>query len=180
MINPARRYRRNSSLHKFELTADKKGQSLPPGALLLESLKTLESQLQARKMLLPDDSTPYNPLWFLAETERNIFLWRAGYSLIQADEFEFWVDVPRLIEKRLSKLAGGDPQNPFLNAAWGYCDQDTPMGFVEEEYLHTLRDLFLAIQNHASALSQVASMLLKEYGCCEERPIVLLPVERQV
>jgi hypothetical protein len=59
------------------------------------------------------------PLWFLAETERNIFLWRQGKSLDDVEDYEFWVDIPSLITKRRVQLESPQGLNPFTNPNWG-------------------------------------------------------------
>jgi hypothetical protein len=139
--------------------------NLEQGVLLLDVLKTLETEIQKRN-LLPSTFTKVNfhPLWFQAETERNVFLWRAGFSLIEKDEFEFWVNVPELIQKRLNSLADNNYESPFSNANWFYGDSDTDTNATkaEQQYLIELSNLFSSISEHATALCQASSMALKE------------------
>src|SRR5438128_1283697 len=108
--------------------------ALPKAAVLLEVVKPLEQRLRMRGLLRSNDSATFHPLWFLAETERNVFLWRRGCSLGQQDQFEFWVDLRLLISKRLHQLENVDFENPFLNPGWG---SSLPSGGVrasEQEY----------------------------------------------
>ncbi len=160
---------------------------IPERAIIAGVLKALEEEFQARGMLPTQKnglaSSAFNPVWFLVETERNIFLWRNGCSLIQQDEFEFWINAPALIDKRLKQLACGDLQNPFLNPAWdgdlkadgvGNSQVGSEMFRVEMDYLNTFLELINKIAPHAHALSQVGSMLGTE-STGNEKPRVLLP-----
>src|SRR5438045_1804769 len=70
---------------------------LPRTALTLENLKCVEESLTKRGLLPSSISLP---LWFLAETERNVFLWKHGLSLVNVEEFVFWIDVASLVDKR--------------------------------------------------------------------------------
>ena len=110
---------RSHSVHSPSKNGQETCIAPPKGAILADVLKTLEVQFQRRGMLPSGtESGPgmaFHPLWFVAETERNVFLWRQGCSLIQQDEFEFWIDIEALISKRLNQLDSADPENPFLN-----------------------------------------------------------------
>lgn len=150
---------------------------MPRGTVLLSVLKTLENQLQARKIIQETCSATFNPIWFLAETERNIFLWRRGCSLVQADDFEFWVNIPALLEKRNSQLRSFEKSNPFLNPFWGMEVQDEAIAEQESEYLESLTEALSQIENHARALSQVGSLLAQEIGGEPQKEVVILPCQ---
>jgi hypothetical protein len=159
MLTPAKPLLGVQSVHKsahFEDTA------LEPSAVLWEVLRTMETQLQ-RKGLLPSVTEgSFHPLWFLAETERNVFLWRRGRSLIDKDEFEFWIDVPRLVEKRLKQLESKDAANPFLNPLWGEAMSDPMLAENEKDYLLSLIEVLEHVGPHAHGLSKVGSEVRKE------------------
>lgn len=159
---------------------------LQNNCILLDVLKTLELELQRRGMLSACEQssgaeTPaFHPVWFLAETERNIFLWRNGCSLIEHDEFEFWIDVRALIAKRLGALERFDSDNPFVNPLWGSSLSVPSGGEAEKDYLERFLAVITSISDHASALCQVGSALIKEL-CpgAESRPSVSLPIHRK-
>lgn len=150
-------------------------QALPAEAMLLGLLKTVETRLQERRLIGNLAPQSCNPLWFLAETERNIFLWRRGCSIVQQDEFEFWVDPFLLINKRARQLARSDPENPFLNPLWGSVTSPLDGGQREVDYLEALARAFATLGGHPHALSVVGSLLAEEQGEAGTREIVLLP-----
>ena len=133
--------------------------TLPPGAMLASFVRTLETRLLARGFL----SAPrgeFHPLWFLVETERNVFLWRNGLSLENAADFEFWVDPAALVEKRLLQLEVGNAGNPFVNSLWGIASGGAPLSANEEStYLTALLESMGKLAPHAHALSHVSSIL---------------------
>lgn len=147
-------------------------QALPgQGHILEEVLRSVETNLQQRD-LLPGSTAA--PIWFLAETERNIFLWRNGLSLSQRDHFEFCFDVPRLIARRLRQLAHDDPENPLLNPLWGQEAHDPAMRLQEQDYLRGFLETLTKIEGHVHALSCVA-LLLRRERAGGGRPLVTLP-----
>lgn len=149
---------------------------VPVGAFLFDSLKPLELQLQLREILPLSTSSQFNPLWFIAETERNIFLWRSGLSLAQADDFEFWIDLPALINKRLKQLELNDSANPFMNPVWGTGQNNEAMIEREICYLSQFAEVIKKIELHASALSQITSILKREMSPTLTKPrMVILP-----
>lgn len=151
-------------------------QDLPKGACTLEVLKTIESQLLNRGILKAPPGVASAPLWFLAETERNIFLWRNGLSLTQEDDFEFWIDLPKLFEKRLTQLQSYDAENPFMNPLWGNSVQDREHAAKEADYLLYFRDIMMKAESHAHALSRVGSILRNDMSVERKaRDMVLLP-----
>jgi hypothetical protein len=134
-------------------------------------------QLQTRGMI-EAQSTVYNPIWFVAETERNVFLWRRGCSLIQKDDFEFWVDLDKLLEKRLKQLQACqiDNDNPFLNPLWGVSVPDKETAAREADYLLCFKEIISKINNHLHALSQVTALLSRQLSPgSDNREVVLLP-----
>lgn len=142
--------------------ADNIVQKLPDGAVLTTVLKTIEIQLQKRGLLPITPLDAFNPVWFLAETERNIFLWRKGLSLDTAKDFEFWVDIPSLLSKRLRQLESGVDENPFINPLWGTGIHDEQSKQREINYIQSFKELLSKIHAHAHALSQVGALLEEE------------------
>jgi len=142
-------------------------------AVLADILKTLEQELQSRGLLPTPDLDSFHPLWFLAETERNIFLWRNGFSLIQQDEFEFWVDLEALIQKRLAQLTQPDTANPFINPLWELSSSDADLIEREKEYLAHFIDALRKITAHAEALSKVASLIKEQVEPRGRRKVIL-------
>ena len=145
------------------------------GTVLAENLRTLETEFERRGFLKRSPEDLFNPLWYLAETERSIFLWKRGCSVIEQDDFEFWINVPALIRKRLAQLANYDAQNPFLNPLWGVVtSSDSINSERERQYLESFLDAIHRIHLQLSALSEVGSLLLHEQkGSTRER--VVLP-----
>jgi hypothetical protein len=153
-------------------------QSGPASAVLAEVLRTLELQFQKRGLVSEIEAGTFNPLWFLAETEKNIFLWRHGRSLIEQDDFEFWINVEALVEKRLRQLEKMDYDNPFINPLWEISLPDPEITNREKEYLSSFLDSFRKIYVHANALSRVANLLEQEFRPKAEKEVVLLPEKR--
>ena len=147
---------------------------LPRTALLYELLQPLERELSKRKMVraLP---LSLNPLWFFAETERNIYLWRRGLSLSQATLLEFWVDISGLSIKRRQQLERIDSENPFLNPLWGMEQESSDFAALERAYLDDLEAALKVIGPHAHALSLAGSMLNEErHGSAPLRALIPL------
>ena len=167
------------SLHSsVQKERKKQEEALPTGAVHLAMVRVLETKLEKRN-LIEEKPELLNPLWFLAETERNVFLWRNGYSLDQQDQFEFWIDLPALIEKRLKQLSSFDSENPFMNPLWGLSIADKDTVHKEERYLRSLLDLVEKIKAHLEALSVAAAQVSREISpSVNEKEIVVLPVKR--
>ena len=132
--------------HKIERSATEATQTLPAQAISLAVLKAIEQRLVERRLLQPHSGGL--PLWFLAETERNTYLWRNRRSLSEQDRYEFWIDIERLIEKRKQDLAVAPGKDH--------------LALEEEQYLNQLAELLVKIGSHAHALSQVGLILEKE------------------
>ncbi|NLF25510.1 MAG: hypothetical protein GX589_07620 [Deltaproteobacteria bacterium] len=176
MINSQTKPITKPDLFKNEHLYATVAQDPPHGALLLGVIKTLEVQLQKRGLLQKQKLDRFYPLWFLAETERNVYLWRHGHSLTNQADFEFWIDVDALIAKRLDQLEQTSEEIESMNAGLGYGVLDQDLAIKEREYLLTLSELIRKIQNHASALSHVGLMIEREISStCRRRTRVVLP-----
>jgi len=141
----------------------RKGVRLSPGLsdpLPVSGLRRLETGLHERRLLhLPQAVLP---LWFLAETEINVFLWRSSLSLIDKDRFDFWIDCQALVDKRLRQITADCSENPFSSN--GSLSE-------EGEYLHAFLRLSLPVIPHVHALFMAAAHCLHE-----SRSMVVLPV----
>jgi hypothetical protein len=134
----------------------KNNQNIPEGAVLLGVLKAIEKEF-ARRGLLEPTVNQAMPLWFLAETERNVFLWRHGRSIDNCAEFSFWVDVPALIEKRRRHLSRCRGFNPFV------CGSPSETGAQHElRYLDQIEDMEDSIFFKAALISRVSESLQNE------------------
>lgn len=177
MLNRAFAASHRQILHNFVQKRCESVHDVPANAVLLEVLKSIECELQRKGHLPPPTSHSFNPLWFLAETERNVFLWRSGLSLSQKDELEVWIEVKELIEKRLAVLdAGKGDDNPFVNPLWESSLTDPGVTDGERRYLNTLKELLEPIHRHAHALSVVGSLLQERVG---KRERVMLPLKKK-
>jgi hypothetical protein len=78
-------------------------------------LKKFETEL-LQKGILHQGS--FFPLWFHAENEINVSLWRNGFSLLDKKNLRFWIDVPRLIKSRFKKLRNSLNYSPLDNPNW--------------------------------------------------------------
>jgi len=179
MISPQPFADLNIQAYKTVQTNSKALCEIPESALLADVLRTLETQLQAKALVNSFRSGTFNPIWFLVETERNIFLWRNGYSLSRQCDFEFWVDLPALIAKRIRQIESGDPSNPFVNpyGDWNNSHADSLLSEAlkeEKEYLKSFLRSLESIMIHAHALSQAGSLLAQEIEG-REKPRILLP-----
>lgn len=144
---------------------------IPSQAALLEVLKGTETRLQERGLLRYKGSG--HPLWFVAEMERNVYLWRNGHSLAEQERFEFWIDAPRLIEKRLGTLERATAENPFTNPLWGLSPEPGDPEH-EQEYLRSLRTTLHTLQLHLHGLSLIVSCVSADVHE-EQREAVVLP-----
>ncbi len=139
------------------------------GCVPLSAMKTLETQLQKRGITKTNPVNLASPLWFIAETERNVFLWRNGFSLADADNFEFWVDVEALVNKRLRAQQQADADNPFHNGFWSTESIDGENLREERAYFEQIVDAVVKIEAHLLALSLAA------LGDQNEKPVVVIP-----
>jgi hypothetical protein len=150
-------------------------EALPAHLVLADMLKTLEEALNARGILQRDALDLFQPLWYLVETEKNVFLWKRGCSLIQQDEFEFWVDLPALIAKRQSQLERDDGLNPFVNHLWGLGTLTKDAKERELSYLTEFLAVVSDIQEHLCALSEVSTFVASNLHNLPNREHVVLP-----
>ena len=148
----------------------KNAREVTKGAVLPTILKRLEDEFVKRGMVQRPASAAFYPLWFLAETEKNVFLWRHQLSLGDAQRFEFWVDPFALIEKRRSQIMRGGEQTSF-----GITDASTKIVSDEFEYLAELEHHLRKIFSHAEAFSAAASQVLRECTENSSKNCVRLP-----
>lgn len=148
----------------------------PPGTVLLGILKSVEAELRKRD-LFGTILVETTPLWFIAETERNVFLWRSGRSIADHRDFAFWIDIRALIEKRRGQLNRATGFNPFICSMWNSPGEDTQALDQERDYLTALEDLLGSIFKHAEALSRASETVRAEIAPeSHERVLVVLPV----
>ena len=148
--------------------------NLSTGCVLLGILKSIENELRKRNHLW-SSGTPPTPLWFLAETERNIFLWRGNQSLDDARKYSFWVNIRGLINKRREQLSHPQASNPFTNPLWGSAPLDTTLVDKERDYLDALEDLLPNAFKRAEALSRASESLRLEIDPDAVRSVVTIP-----
>jgi hypothetical protein len=152
-----------------------KNTTIPPGSVLLGVLRSIERELNRREMI-GFKKGHITPLWFLAETERNIFLWRNGRSLDDHRDFTFWVNIPGLITKRRYQLDHPESGNPFINPLWGHAPLDETLLDDERDYLDTLEELSASIFRQAEALSLASEAVRQELEQnAPARAVVVLP-----
>jgi len=149
-------HKNNTATQEVHTLVCKNDQTLPKGAILLGVLKAIEKAL-LRRELLGYQTDQAMPLWFLAETERNVFLWRNGMSIDDSCQFTFWVDVPALIAKRRSHLSRCSGFNPFV------CSSESETGVEHElRYLDQIEELADSILEKASVVSRASESLQQE------------------
>jgi len=166
--------------NKFEHTFEQNRSNIASGSILLDVLKTLENEVRKRNLLATVHSYPFHPLWFQAENERNVFLWREGFSIIQKDDFEFWIDVNTLIEKRRQALRNSSYNHPLSNPQWPSMLDGAEAIALEESYLTELSELFIKLADQATALCAASSEVIRELRTHEPiKKMILLPTTRK-
>lgn len=151
-------------------------QSLGSGVILLGILKSVEQELRSRQ-LVGDPTQDATPLWFIAETERNVYLWRNGKSLDERAQYTFWIDIRALIAKRREQLRRSRGFNPFINSMTTLGTNESPGVHAEQQYLDCLEDLASSIFKHAEALSHASeSVRLELFPSSPLRATVTLPI----
>jgi len=146
----------NLAMQEVHSKVRKNDRPLPEGAILLGVLKAIEKELQRRELLgrSADQAMPH---WFMAETDRNIYLWRSGRSIDDCHEFSFWVDVPELIAKRRRHISRCRGYNPFV------CSSPSETGAEHElRYLEQVEDLADSIFEKAALVSRASESLQHE------------------
>jgi hypothetical protein len=146
---------------KLHTAGCKNAPEAPQGSVLLGVLKSIETELRKRDLLGVSHTTT-TPLWFLAETERNVFLWRSGKSIEDHRDFTFWVDIKALVSKRREQLHRNRGFNPFISSMWTSPPSDTHAMAQEHEYLDSIEDLTHSIFKHAEALSHASESVRLE------------------
>jgi hypothetical protein len=165
-------------LHKLRTQGCKNVQEAPQGSILLGVLKSVENELRERDLLGVSQSAA-TPLWFLAETERNVFLWRSGKSIDEHRDFSFWVDIKALVSKRRDQLLRNKGFNPFINSMWTTPPSDTHALAQEHAYLDCIEELTQSIFRHAEALSHASESVRLELAPeSSHRVRVVLPTGR--
>jgi len=153
----------------------KNGHSTTSGCMLLELLKSVEVELVTRRMI--SGQAPSCPLWFLANLERDVFLWRSGRSVADKREFEFWINPHTLIQKRTDQLTSSG-RVLFPQTLFGSSGNDSESVQDEIDYLEELGDKLSSVQNHLEALSSAASIVLSTMSQQPTRNQVILPFIR--
>lgn len=151
-------------------------QSPGAGVILLGILKSVEQELRTRE-LVGDPAQEATPLWFIAETERNVYLWRNGKSIDDRAQFTFWVDINALIAKRREQLRRNRGFNPFINSMANSGGDESRGIQVEHQYLDCLEDLSGCIFKHAETLSHASEGIRLELSpSTAPRTTVTLPI----
>lgn len=146
---------------------------IPAHAVIAEIPRIFEESLWQRGLLtLPPSCTPF---WFIVETERNVALWRRGFSLIAVDEFDFLVDVPAMIEKREQQLAEADESNPFHLAPLAPGRSASEVWEKECRYLCQFAELWAAGQTHLAAMSSAVQLLRNDLSAEPKLSSIVLP-----
>jgi hypothetical protein len=141
--------------------ACKNVQSPGSGVILLGILKSVEQELRCRQ-LIGDPAQDATPLWFIAETERNVYLWRNGMSIDERAQFTFWIDIKALIAKRREQLRRSRGFNPFINSTTTLGTHESHGVQGEHQYLDCLEELASSIFKHAEALSHASESVRVE------------------
>ena len=178
MVMPDASFKNEHKVHNLAQRYALSAAEVPESAVPLSVLKRTEEELRTRGLLGRTVSSTVLPLWFLGETERNVFLWRNGLSVDDASRFEFWIDVPRLIEKQLTRAEGKPGSDSFFLPLWTTED----LGKFENDgvtaYCGVLSEIWELAGPHLHALSAAAREVVE--GHVAQTPIVVLPLERQV
>ena len=168
-------YERNQSTTQNIPTSVRKpesdAQNIPTSAsVLLGVLKVIEIELRNRE-LLGAAAAYATPLWFIAETERNVFLWRNWKSLDHRTEFSFWINLEALLKKRRAQLLSCSGFNPFINFS-----PNSGGAEFELRYLDELEELLDTVFTHASALCRTSTATCIEVvSDSPPRTVVILP-----
>jgi hypothetical protein len=153
----------HSDPHKVATPPRKDCALIPQSAVLLGVLKAIECELRSRHQLGTTPTTSATPLWFLAETERNLYLWLTGTGLANASRTVFWVDTNALICKRRKQLSRHSNSfatygfNPFITR-----DQNSGEPNNEGSYLDELERLGCEIFKRAAMISRISDSLYDE------------------
>ena len=135
-------------------------------------IRTAEMRMQQKGMLPGGQTLSHNPFWFLVETEKNVFLWRSGCSLVDKDKYDFWVDINSLLDKRIDQLERQNGSDP-ISTEFDAFDLNVDPLKAEKEYLEILRETIMPILNHLSALSEVQREIISENTNSRAQRVVL-------
>ena len=156
------------SEHKIEQPCT----NLNANVVAADIIRTAEIRMQQRGMLPGGQTLSHNPFWFLVETEKNVFLWRSGASLAEKEQFDFWVDIDSLLNKRIRQLDRQSSSDPTATIFEDFELAIDPVK-AEKEYLEALRETIMPILNHLSALSEVQREIINEGTKCQAQRVVL-------
>lgn len=146
-------------------------QLLAIDAVSLGALRKLEEEVGHRNRLRVGLAYNLNPLWFFAETEANVFLWRKGRSISEKANFSFWVDIKSLVSKRIGQLElSANSGNPFTNPFFGASSNFAHDPNAEVGYLRRFMDCVGVGLTHLSALCIAAEMIDDS-----SKPLIILP-----
>lgn len=163
-------------MHKIVEKISDGAQKPPSDAVTLDVLKLMELHLQNRGLIPASVGTTFRYLWFVAETERNVFLWRNGLSISDAAHFEFWIEVSDLIEKRILQLDRKEEDNPFVNPLWGSALSNTDAIEKEKQYLEIFLEIYNRSAKQAHAICAMSKIISKELDKnVTERVAVIIP-----
>ncbi|MCI5065028.1 hypothetical protein MRY87_04820 [bacterium] len=138
-------------------------------------LKPFEESAQSRGLLGDYHTYQFYPLWFHYENERNITLWKQGYSLENLDNCDIWVNPIALLEKVRRRRDG--KENPLLNPSHLFPEGAEPSPSADEagtEYYELLRVLLEKAIPHLHALSCVSAEVLETELSGEHRQQIIL------
>ncbi len=154
-------------------------QVIPESGLLMSYMKKFENTLTHRGLLPALHTNTFNPIWFLAEMEQNIYLWRKGLSIDNLNDYYFWLDPKILISKRLTQLENKDITNPFLNPLWGSGTTNDEITGQEQRYLERFLELYKHAEIHLGAISLIQLLLTAVDNTDSvfrlNKPLVILP-----
>lgn len=170
MVISEKIYQNCKNLHKIEhFDSAELLEILPKSGVEVSCLKKYEETLLQKSLITKQFAATHGPLWFLGETEINIFLWRNSLSIAHRDCFEFWIDPIKLMEKRLLQLENVESDNPFQQDSFLFGPRDS-INKMEIEYLNQLATHLKPSLSHLHALTKVAKIATES-----KTPVVLLP-----
>ncbi len=147
-------------------------QALKPYVVLTETFKMFEEELREKGVV---QKAGY-PLWFFAETEENVYLWKKGVSIEEKERYEFWINLKTLLKKRQEQLSRDKDFNfPFFNfqaSFEGGGRKDTDIVEEEKRYLLSLEKILHNSFIHLQFISALKSVLTNREGA-KERVILL-------
>lgn len=180
MVTPQNACLGTSAVHKIVQKISESAQKPPADAVTIDVLKMMELHLQRRGLIPESVGSAFRYLWFVAETERNVFLWRNGLSISDAARFEFWIDVAQLIEKRIVQLERKQEDNPFINPLWGSAEPNPESSEKERHYLEIFLEIYNRSAKQAHALCAMSKIISQELDRHREELVPVLIPKRPV